>query len=290
MSTPLPSAPTMNTGLRPMRSASVAQQRDRGQRHDVGDDRDPQHRRAVQPDGVDGERQRQDAEDRADGRRQRGDDDAQRRRRGGRGTAPASGTGAASSRSTRRRRPASRRGVRRMSRPTTTTIARQPERHAPAPGQQLLVGQRGDRQEHRGREDRARPGCRSSVKLVKNARRCVGRVLEAQRVRARPARRRPRCPAAGAARPAAPAPRGRSGRTSAGSRRGTSTTPISEDGQHQHPLAAEPVADVADEERADRARDVADAEGGQRRAACPSQGPTPGRRSSRRPARRPCRR
>ena len=137
----------------------------------------------------------------------------------------------------------------------------EPERDAPAPAEQLLVGQRADRQEHRGRDDEAGLGAAEREAREERAAMVVG-VLEAQRVRTRllaggrealhepqrdQQRRRPQ--ADGVVR-----------RQAADEERGQ---PHERDGEQEHPLAAVPVAEMPHEEGADRARDVADPVGGE---------------------------
>ena len=188
--------PVTNTGLRPMRSASMPQQRQGDDRDRVGHGDHREHRR------------------RGPRRPPWWRRSARRRRR--------SCSPWRSSRTRRRaRRCASGRGTARRAAPAVSSVLLQlvedrgllqlaaqhvgdrdddqaePERDPPAPAQQLVLGQRADREEHHARDDDA-DMVPLSVKLVKNARRWSGACSRSASSR-RPARRRRRGPAAGAA-------------------------------------------------------------------------------------------
>ncbi len=137
-----------------------------------------------------------------------------------------------------------------------------PEGDPPPPRQQLVLGERGDRQEHRRGQDLTGLGAAEGEARVVRAP-VVGGVLQAHRVRARLLTR-------------GGEPLQQPGRDQQ-DRRGDADAVVGRQAAdqerretheqqrgHQHALAAEPVADVPEEHRADRAGEVADAERRQR--------------------------
>ena len=250
----------MKTGLRPIRSASRANRGMAASATTFARIADPQHRGAGEVPVSRGEGQRPDAEQRADRRHEGGEHDPDHRapvvpEQDGQGHALALALG--------HRRLEHRRLVQR---PADDHAGRhdddaQPERHPPAPAQEVLLRQGGERQEDRGRDHHAGL-CPAEGEAGEERAAAVRRVLERHRVGAgllaacREALQqagddeqdRRDHPCGGVA-----------GEAADGERR----RPHEQDRRDEHALAAEPVADVSQHHGAQRPGHVAHTEGGQ---------------------------